>query len=298
MGQNIEQNRASLELKDILPVEGVIHHDDIAAKASERQLQQSQLIGSQNGSMPLHIQCSGDLTPTQKQIVLTRIVSSEAHLNEENVDEKVAGTNQMHKTSACSISCMTQTSNSFPEQADPDEPIRPPSGVHREVIVAGDSNVALFARALSEEVGDPHSLEIMLNRGATLEQIHELIDTYEERARQEPRMYILHVGVNNILQGDQPDTIIECLRQRWAKRKAALAICSVPEIRARGKELQARTMMLNAKLKHLCQNIKARFIDFTRDFEDTNAVEKNDLHYRPLGVQMVTNRMGLLHAAF
>ncbi|KAG0434388.1 hypothetical protein HPB47_019142 [Ixodes persulcatus] len=44
-----------------------------------------------------------------------------------------------------------QTSNSFPEQADPDELIRPPSGVHREVIVAGDSNVALFARALSEE---------------------------------------------------------------------------------------------------------------------------------------------------
>ncbi|KAG0416942.1 hypothetical protein HPB47_006040 [Ixodes persulcatus] len=87
---------------------------------------------------------------------------------------------------------MTQTSEDTTQLIRTEEQIRPPSGVHREVIVAGDCNVALFARALSEEVGDYQSMEIILNRDGTLEQIHDLIETYEERARQVPRMYILH----------------------------------------------------------------------------------------------------------
>ncbi|KAG0420622.1 hypothetical protein HPB47_003402 [Ixodes persulcatus] len=72
-------------------------------------------------------------------------------------------------------------------------------------------------------------------------------------------------GVNDILNGDQPDTIVERLRLKWSDRRAALAICSVPEIEGRGKEIQATTMLLNAKLKKLCKELKIRFIDLSRD---------------------------------
>ncbi|KAG0422185.1 hypothetical protein HPB47_001981 [Ixodes persulcatus] len=119
--------------------------------------------------------------------------------------------------------------------------VRPPLGVTREVIFAGDSNVARIATTLHDEVRDPKRLEILLNRKATVDVIHQLLDTYEEQARMVPRMYILHIGVNDILQGENPDSIVNCLQTRWSKRKSALAICSVPEIGSRGKRLQAAT---------------------------------------------------------
>ncbi|KAG0423857.1 hypothetical protein HPB47_000388 [Ixodes persulcatus] len=232
------------------------------------------------------------INPTQSKPYVASTESGQAHVSEDNVGEPI----QSQKSSAVLDSIITRDSRVTSH--DPVEEIRPPSGIQREVIVAGDSNVGRFARALCEEVGDHRSLEIILNRKATLEHIHELIDIYEERARQVPRMYILHVGVNNLLQGDHPDDIIESLRTRWTKRRAALCICSVPEIRGRGKKLQAETMLLNAKLKTLCKSIKARFIDCTRDLEVTNAFEKDGLHYRPLAVQTMTHRLGSVTSRF
>ncbi|KAG0444180.1 hypothetical protein HPB47_014078 [Ixodes persulcatus] len=153
--------------------------------------------------------------------------------------------------------------------------VRPPHGVTREVIFAGDSNVARIATTLHDEVRDPKRLEILLNRKATVDVIHQLIDTYEEQARTVPRMYILHIGVNDILQGENPDSIVNRLQTRWSKRKSALAICSVPEIGSRGKGLQAATMLLNAKLKRLCKVIRAKFIDLSHVMTE-RAMEKMD----------------------
>ncbi|KAM7302180.1 hypothetical protein ISCGN_017697 [Ixodes scapularis] len=235
-----------------------------------------------------------DILSTQSQIVLNCDMEDQAHAAGNNATESQSS----QVTTVSTTNRMTQTSKDTTQLSRTEEQIRPPSGVHREVIVAGDSNVALFARALSEDVGDYRSMEIILNRDGTLEQIHELIETYEERARQVPRMYILHVGMNDILQGGQSDAIIEGLRLKWTKRKNALAICSVPEIRSRGKQLQAEIMLLNVKLKQLCKNIKARFIDFTLEFENTNAIQTDGIHYRQLGVQIVTNRLGAVASRF
>lgn len=165
-----------------------------------------------------------DILSTQSQIVLNCDMEDQAHAAGNNATES----QRSQVTTVSATSRMTQTSKDTTQLSRTEEQIRPPSGVHREVIVAGDSNVALFARALFEDVGDYRSIEIILNRDGTLEQIHELIETYEERARQVPRMYILHVGMNDILQGGQSDAIIEGLRLKWTKRKNALAICSVP----------------------------------------------------------------------
>lgn len=254
----------------------------------------SQSLGSLREVQLGNVLPNCDIISTQSQTVLNCAVEDQAHAAGKDAVES----QRSQESTVSSTSRMTQTSKDTTQLRRTQAQIRPPSGVHREVIVAGDSNVALFARALSEEVGDYRSMEIILNRDATLEQIHELIDRYEDRARQVPRMYILHVGMNNILQGDQSDAIIEGLRLKWTKRKNALAICSVPEIRSRGKQLQAEIMLLNVKLKQLCQNIKARFIDFAGDFENTNLFQKDGIHYRQLGVQMVTNRLGAVASRF
>ncbi|KAM7312695.1 hypothetical protein ISCGN_009600 [Ixodes scapularis] len=179
-----------------------------------------------------------------------------------------------------------------------DVPIRPPRGITREVIIAGDGNVLRIARALIEEVEAPKSMEFITNRGATTEVVHKIIETYEEKARNVPRMYILHVGLNDVLKGEQPDTIIERLRLQWAKRKASLAICSVPEIDGRGKELRATTMLLNAKLKQLCKRIRARFIDLSRELASIPAMQKDGLHYCREGSQVLTDRVGALVTHF
>ncbi|KAG0412968.1 hypothetical protein HPB47_009901 [Ixodes persulcatus] len=52
--------------------------------------------------------------------------------------------------------------------------------------------------------------------------------------------------------------IAERLRLKWTNRKDALVVCSIPEIKSRGKGVQATTMLLYAKLKMMCKDIKTR----------------------------------------
>ncbi|CAN8022338.1 unnamed protein product, partial [Ixodes persulcatus] len=79
-------------------------------------------------------------------------------------------------------------------------PMRPPKGVKREIIVAGDGNVRRFASALVQEVGVKDSVEFLYQRGPTVDQAHEAIREYEGQARILPRKYVLHLGLNEVLQ--------------------------------------------------------------------------------------------------
>ncbi|KAM7285118.1 hypothetical protein ISCGN_032080 [Ixodes scapularis] len=111
-------------------------------------------------------------------------------------------------------------------------------------------------------------------------------------------MYILHVGLNDVLKGGLHDTIIDRLVLQCAKRKASLPICSVPEIDGRGKELRATNMLLNANVKQLCRRISARFIYLSRELASIPAMQKYGLHYRTEGSQVVTNQGGALVTHF
>ncbi|CAN7984206.1 unnamed protein product [Ixodes hexagonus] len=71
--------------------------------------------------------------------------------------------------------------------------MRPPKGVLREVIVAGDGNVGRFAEVLVQNVGIPDSVEFLYRKGATVEQAHEAITEYEDQARDVPRTYVLNL---------------------------------------------------------------------------------------------------------
>ncbi|KAG0415723.1 hypothetical protein HPB47_007105, partial [Ixodes persulcatus] len=50
-------------------------------------------------------------------------------------------------------------------------------------------------------------------------------------------------------------------------------------------------MLLNAQLKKLCKEIKARFIDLSRDLKAKDVMERDRLHYKEDGVPNVVNKI-------
>ncbi|KAG0416031.1 hypothetical protein HPB47_006782, partial [Ixodes persulcatus] len=93
-----------------------------------------------------------------------------------------------------------------------------------------------------------------------------------------PRLYIVHVGINDLLLGHQPDAIVEGLENKWGKRQGALTVCSIPEVATRGKEIQAAAMLLNAKLRNMCRKIRVKYADFTQDLAINAAMKQDGLH--------------------
>ncbi|KAM7313852.1 hypothetical protein ISCGN_003639 [Ixodes scapularis] len=169
--------------------------------------------------------------------------------------------------------------------------VRPPWGVKKEVLIVGDSNVGRFAPAFSEQIGGGQNFDVLLNRKATVEIAHRMIADYEATARRIPRMYILHVGMQDLLQGQQPDDIVESLEKKWCFREVALTVCSVPEVTSRGKETQAAAMMLNSRLRKMCKKIHAKYVDLSRNLVNDGFMEKDGLRYSNQGINMVTGRL-------
>ncbi|KAG0434054.1 hypothetical protein HPB47_019380 [Ixodes persulcatus] len=169
--------------------------------------------------------------------------------------------------------------------------VRPPWEVKKEVLIVGDSNVGRFAPAFSEQMGGGQNFDVLLNRKATVEIAHRMIADYEAMARRIPRMYILHVGMEDLLHGKQPDDIVECLEKKWCFRQVALTVCSVPEVTSRGKETQAAAVMLNSRLRKMCKKIHAKYVDLSRKLVNDGFMEKDGLRYSNQGINMATGRL-------
>ncbi|CAN7941547.1 unnamed protein product, partial [Ixodes pacificus] len=174
---------------------------------------------------------------------------------------------------------------------------RPPQGVTREAIVVGDDNVPLFARALDREVGDSRRLEVLYNREGTAEVAEKLIEDYESQARKVRRLYVLHVGIKELLQGRRPEEIVDHLRNTWSKRSDVLAICAVPEVATRGKAVQAAAMLLNVKLGDLCQELRATYINLSKDLYHED-MTTDGLHYSQEGGRKVADRLARVISRF
>ncbi|KAG0413370.1 hypothetical protein HPB47_009476 [Ixodes persulcatus] len=183
------------------------------------------------------------------------------------------------------------TSTPAKSKASAKSVVRPPWGVKKEVLIVGDSNVGRFAPAFSERMGGGQNFDVLLNRKATVEIAHRMIADYEATARRIPRMYILHVGMQDLLQGQQPDDIVECLEKKWCFRQVALTVCSVPEVTSRGKETQAAAMMLNSRLRKMCKRIHAKYVDLSSNLVNDGFMEKDGLRYSNQGIHMVTGRL-------
>ncbi|CAN7988349.1 unnamed protein product, partial [Ixodes pacificus] len=217
-------------------------------------------------------------------------------LSAENVTTSEQGESEEVQDNSCSRSKSSPATKGTTNAGKVKD--RPPRGVKREVLLVGDSNVERIAQAFIEKMDDKRSVEVLLNRKATTEDAHSMIAEYERQARMVSRMYILHVGLNDVLRGDQPDHVVETIRRKWSRRKAALAICSVPEVTSKGKVVQASVMLRNAKLKVLCKKIHAKFVDFSREVAANDGLQKDGLLYGHKVISLVSHRIAEMASLF
>lgn len=142
-------------------------------------------------------------------------------------------------------------------------PMRPPEGVAREVVVAGDGNVGRFAKELVRRLGDDGSVEYLYRRGASGDQVHEFIRQYEVQARKVPRLFVLHLGLKEVLKGEM-DGLGAKLEEAWADKGSSLIVCSIPEITGRGRRSQADVVLANERLTAVCKKLGAQFLDLAK----------------------------------
>lgn len=146
--------------------------------------------------------------------------------------------------------------------------VRPPPGITKEVVVVGDGNVGLFAQSLVDAVGAPEAVEVLYNRGAGVSESLKLIQEYEQAARPLHRMWIIHVGLTDLLASKGEELVSQFEGLCEGKGRSAI-VCSIPEVTQRGGEARARIVMANALLKKLCKRRRLRFVDLgINGFED------------------------------
>ncbi|KAH7957836.1 hypothetical protein HPB52_023236 [Rhipicephalus sanguineus] len=57
-------------------------------------------------------------------------------------------------------------------------------------------------------------------------------------------------------------------------------MCSVPEISIKGKEVQARAVLLNTQLKKLCVGLGVKFISLSKTLEEEGDLARDGIHFR------------------
>lgn len=138
----------------------------------------------------------------------------------------------------------------------------------KEVVVVGDGNVGLFAQSLVDAVGAPEAVEVLYNRGAGVPESLKLIQEYEQAARPLHRMWIIHVGLTDVLASKGEELVSQFEGLCEGKGRSTI-ICSIPEVTQRGGEARARIVMANALLKKLCKRRRMRYMDLgVNGFED------------------------------
>lgn len=102
----------------------------------------------------------------------------------------------------------------------------------------------------------------------------------ENEPSQKCRLLVLHVGVADVFTGTKPEDVIEAIHEKAASYAPRLIICSVPDVTVRGKELIARSIIVNAALRKLCASLKATFLDNGELFEGDGHLTGDGTHYR------------------
>ncbi|KAL1425458.1 hypothetical protein MTO96_003535 [Rhipicephalus appendiculatus] len=122
------------------------------------------------------------------------------------------------------------------------------------------------------------------------------VDTYERKARNVLRLYIVHVGLTDALRLD-PCRITQTLKTKWHNRKARLVVWSIPEIASRGDETEAAIQLANAQLRNWCKRSGHRFLDINECFRP-DMMDKDGIHYNNTGVCIVAMKISTVAQAF
>lgn len=68
------------------------------------------------------------------------------------------------------------------------------------------------------------------------------------------RSYVLHVGLNEVLRGEA-DLVVPRLEEMWKGKETSLVVCSIPEVTAKGREVQAKAVLVNEQLQAWCKKV-------------------------------------------
>ncbi|KAH9374635.1 hypothetical protein HPB48_018953 [Haemaphysalis longicornis] len=140
--------------------------------------------------------------------------------------------------------------------------VYPARNAAREVILVGDANVSKFGADAQKAIGAPGAVGLLYAKKATAATAIRYVKTYERKAKPICRIYVLHVGLVDVLLR-APEETVRNFEANWADRLGDLEVCSIPEITTRGGETRAAVVMANARLE-VVQPFAAQIHDLSR----------------------------------
>ncbi|KAL1425439.1 hypothetical protein MTO96_003518 [Rhipicephalus appendiculatus] len=175
--------------------------------------------------------------------------------------------------------------------------ILPDPSAPREVIIAGDGNVEALIQSVQGSVDAPNALGFLFGKKPTTEKVIQYVDAYKQKVPAlHRRMYILHVGLTDILRHDRGQ-IAQTLSRDWKDDSASLTVCSIPEITTRGAEVLAAVRLANIQLQKWCKRSRHRFIDLRKGW-NAEMMTKNGTHYSLVGLKFVADKISAEAATF
>ncbi|KAH6920025.1 hypothetical protein HPB50_013819 [Hyalomma asiaticum] len=141
-------------------------------------------------------------------------------------------------------------------------------GYHTEIIVCGDGNAPRIAKALQSKVTGEVNVKTLYKKGATLMTAIRLLRQHGEQMGQERRLVLFHAGVSDAIRNVQTEAALTGIHEEIARHRPGFFMCSVPEISIKGKEVQARAVLLNTTLKKLCANAGVKFVNLSKTLEE------------------------------
>ncbi|KAH7955015.1 hypothetical protein HPB49_023977 [Dermacentor silvarum] len=160
-------------------------------------------------------------------------------------------------------------------------PNKPPHNNAREVLVCGDTNAWQVANALKHLIRGKARVRVRVAKAATIAAMQRLLQRYYDRAENCNRLVVIQAGLKDAINGTQTEAAIQVLRDLVIPSTRELIVCSVPEIVSAGKEIHARTVLLNAQMRELCRDSSATFANLSKTFEKAERQLAHDVRYSP-----------------
>lgn len=137
-----------------------------------------------------------------------------------------------------------------PTENNKEMPETPTPGNRRRVMVVGDSNVNRFKRNYLRKVSRDERVQVIPLPGKGVKEAREVIEAAKP---DESTMVIVHAGLNDCLNLKSLDETIKTIEQMATELpRAAIHICTQPEITAMGKATLENLREYNDRLETLC----------------------------------------------
>ncbi|KAL3190682.1 hypothetical protein MRX96_002347 [Rhipicephalus microplus] len=166
-----------------------------------------------------------------------------------------------------------------------------PPGSAPEVLVIGDGNAPRIAGALRRVWDNTVIVKQRSERKATTDRLQHLLRRHREGESHGAGLVVLHAGIQDVLNGSQPEDIVKAIRESVAPFTQKLVICSAPEVATRGKAMRAKAMLLNTELRKLCGALKVTFVDLYDTLAGENRLAQDGIHYLSATTRQVATQL-------